>query len=183
MNSTDYLKICEVGKIIEQYKKGDITINQLENKMKDVVKRVDFDIRNMDRDERLKLLTGLKFILQQKYEQKCEGTHNVFVVDQDGIIFIMNNYKDVLMTSDLYISCYGVSQTIRGFKDINCTQNWLSINWDYEKCERGSYNIRLNEIDNKSKVDILKMARDWTPKLIIGGICYYILQLVGLIKV
>ena len=40
---------------------------------------------------------------------------------------------------------------------------------------------KIIEIDNKSKVDLLKVAKDWTPKLILGGIAYYILQLVGII--
>jgi carboxypeptidase C (cathepsin A) len=44
------------------------------------------------------------------------------------------------------------------------------------------FQVKLNEIDDKSKIDILKMAKDWTPKLIIGGITYYILQIVGVIK-
>jgi hypothetical protein len=149
----DHLRYCAVSDTFDLFKKGDRTINQLEDKIKEIVKRVDFDIKNMDKDERIQKLNELKFILKQKYEQKHEGTHNVFIVDQDGLIFIMNNYKDVLMTSDLYISCYGVSQTMRGLKDIYCSKNWLSIDWDYEKCESGSYKTRLNEIE-KFEVNI-----------------------------
>jgi predicted nuclease with TOPRIM domain len=41
---------------------------------------------------------------------------------------------------------------------------------------------KIIEIDNKSKIDILMMVKDWIPKLILGGIAYYILQVVGVIK-
>jgi predicted nuclease with TOPRIM domain len=41
---------------------------------------------------------------------------------------------------------------------------------------------KITKIDEKSKVDILKIFRDWTPKLLLGGLTFYFLQLSGLIK-
>lgn len=41
---------------------------------------------------------------------------------------------------------------------------------------------KISEIDDKGKLDWIKMVKDWMPKLILGGAIYYILQLTELLK-
>lgn len=66
-------------------------------------------------------------------------------------------------------------------KNINTNLNSLNTEIKGTNERLDDVENKIIEIDEKSKIDILKMIKDWIPKLIIGGIGYYILQLVGII--
>lgn len=72
-----------------------------------------------------------------------------------------------------------VSETLKG---INKNLDILNTETKDTNQRVSSLEEKVEKIDEKSKVDILQMVKDWIPKLIIGGIGYYILQLTGVIK-
>lgn len=43
--------------------------------------------------------------------------------------------------------------------------------------------IKVSNIDNKSKVDFLNIIKQWLPKLIAGGLILYFLQLAEIVKI
>lgn len=67
-------------------------------------------------------------------------------------------------------------------KNINNNLNSMNIEIKGTNERIDGIEDKINEIDEKSKIDILKIIKDWTPKLIVGGVAYYILQLAGIIK-
>lgn len=150
---SNFQKTHMADDVIENYKKGDLTINQMKDNIKEIINKVDIDLKNMDRDDRIKRMSNLLKELQEEYISTCSGTHNVFIVDISGVKDIIDNYKDVLFASDVFMSNSNISQTIRGFKDIHYGERWLGLEWNYEKCENGNLKIKLTEVD-KIEVNI-----------------------------
>jgi predicted nuclease with TOPRIM domain len=75
-----------------------------------------------------------------------------------------------------------VSETLKEMKvEIRETKTEVKSTSERVNDLENTFEEKIIEIDNKSKVDLLKIAKDWTPKLIVSGIAYYILQLVGII--
>jgi septal ring factor EnvC (AmiA/AmiB activator) len=73
-------------------------------------------------------------------------------------------------------------ETTKSNMEITSTLKGINENLNSLNTKTNSLEEKIDEIDERSKIDILKMAKDWIPKLIIGGIAYYILQIAGIIK-
>jgi septal ring factor EnvC (AmiA/AmiB activator) len=73
-------------------------------------------------------------------------------------------------------------ETTKSNMEITSTLKGINENLNSLNIRTNSLEEKIDEIDERSKIDILKMAKDWIPKLIIGGIAYYILQIAGIIK-
>ena len=153
----DYEREKMIKSIIEIFSKGEITINQMKEEINNVLRKADIELDNMFEVDRIIRLDSLLRELKDNYLQISNGTHNVFEVDPICIYNIINNYNDVLITSDLYINGFNsigsISQTMRNIKDIYSTNNWLGVSWNYENCERGNFHIKLKDV-NKIKVNI-----------------------------
>jgi predicted nuclease with TOPRIM domain len=73
-------------------------------------------------------------------------------------------------------------ETTKSNMEITSTLKGINENLNSLNTRTNSLEEKIDEIDERSKIDILKMAKDWIPKLILGGITYYILQIAGIIK-
>ena len=106
--------------------------------------------------------------------------------------------KDAVVETKTYVKILSKSQEEQSkinqefsttLKSINKNLDILNMETIETKNEIKGTNKRIDtlenkiiDIDEKSKVDILKILKDWTPKLLVTGIAFYILQLVGIIK-
>ena len=59
----------------------------------------------------------------------------------------------------------------------NLNDNLSKMNNRMERYEDDVHNI-----DNKSKVDLLKIARQWVPPLLVCGVTFWVLHITGVIK-
>jgi len=110
----------------------------------------------------------------------------------------LSDIKDAVVETKTYVKILSESQKEQSkinqefsttLKSINKNLDILNMETIETKNEIKNTNKKINtlenkivEIDDRSKVDILKLLKDWTPKLIVSGIAFYILQLVGIIK-
>ena len=130
-----------------------IRITKLETKMDNIEKKVD------DFSDIAEAVTKLSLLSEQQIERNKK-------LDElyEKVIISNTEFGSTLKVINKNLTCMN-DELINANKRISNLEDKMDV------------------VNNKSKVDLLEVAKNWIPKLIAGGAIFYLLQLFKTIKI
>lgn len=135
----------------------EVKVNTLEDKLCDLT-----DIKTC--------VTELALLSRQQIEhnKKFTETHERLILSNAQFSTTLNSINDNLTAMN---------------EEIKCT-NERMINLESKVEEKFvGVNKQINNINEKSKIDLMDIGKRWVPKLLVGGVIFYFLQIAGFISI
>lgn len=104
---------------------------------------------------------------QLEYNKKFTETHEQLLVSNAKLGVILNSINDSLTNMNEELKCTN--------ERVNEFENKVDIKFD-------KVDVQFDGLENKSKIDLLDIIKKPVATLLLGGLTFWILQLVGIIK-